>query len=509
MRSRFHAAIYQAIDDGYNQIPSTDLDNIDDDAFAKPSDSNIASNRQDDQNPSPEVHKGRVDEIDIPLWKIIVCFGALALISFAISFGIANNRGNYIINGRNTDRSGKWAVQFGTKSPEPVASSSLDWQTPSDDVDGDDVLNEEMEDDLNIKAVGYEENESVANGEQIADPYITPYALKWGQGYTVPWWAKKHDPKLKPKEIDKIYPSNEQLCFVHVGKAGGSTIGCSLGFSLHCSSENQTVSDGMLPTLTAHVFHRAINDCVNDNRYYLFVVRDPLARLMSAFYYERPNIREEGVVPGSWHARRRRFYYDCGFYIMEQFAKKGLIDFEGNVLIGDDVVRDECQTIAYEAITGRRGYLVHWSFNYQFYFDALKGPAHDKIVVIRNEHMVEDWNSIENLMGGRNDVVSGVNFPHDNSHKTNETEKFLSDESRRAFCQALCNDIHAYKSILRLGKNLKPEDVKESMAELRKVCPREADMADMERCQDDLPDIAVKIKRNRVALEEYSGKIKL
>ena len=86
----------------------------------------------------------------------------------------------------------------------------------------------------------------------------------------------------------------QQICLVHVGKAGGSTLGCMLGFSLHCDDNtaaaadaNSTIAEendggggggeeendktktsqlqlkGLLPIATTHVFHRGVNDCAD------------------------------------------------------------------------------------------------------------------------------------------------------------------------------------------------------------------------------------------------------
>ena len=48
---------------------------------------------------------------------------------------------------------------------------------------------------------------------------------------------------------------------------------------------------------------------------YLFVVRDPLARMLSDYNYERPNITEAKPYRKSWN--EHELYIDCKFWTLE------------------------------------------------------------------------------------------------------------------------------------------------------------------------------------------------
>ncbi|KAL7472059.1 hypothetical protein ACHAXS_012375 [Conticribra weissflogii] len=322
--------------------------------------------------------------------------------------------------------------------------------------------------------------------------------------YTLPPWAKKSIPYPSSIPIDK------QICFVHVGKAGGSTIGCSLGFSLHCSSNHTSPNNSLLAPSTTHTFHRGVYDCSEKEEYFLFVVRDPLARVLSAFNYDRPESRTgEGLGK---KFRKREFYLECPFWRLEDVAQLGLL---GKSASPDNLKADEatkstdtaiaaspkCRKMADEALKGIGNYLPHWYFNYQYYYEFL--PQNVNLLVIRNEHMVQDWNSIEALLSTENagmqaGVASAEDFPYDNSHKTTDAfDLFLSDESKVALCRALCNEIQVYKTILRKAVNLKVQDVESSiMDELKEFCPTEA-LND--ECKDEMPDIFDKIEARKGA----------
>ena len=151
----------------------------------------------------------------------------------------------------------------------------------------------------------------------ISDPQVLDYQsesqfeMLW-PSYELPLWAKK--------TMNYDIPSSQSICFVHVGKAGGSAVGCSLGFSLHCG--NSTQMDGVLPKITTTIFHKDVYDCHDDQAYYLFAIRDPIKRAISAFNYDRPDISDSYI-----YGRYIRFYEDCSFSTIEGWLRNICIDF--------------------------------------------------------------------------------------------------------------------------------------------------------------------------------------
>lgn len=301
--------------------------------------------------------------------------------------------------------------------------------------------------------------------------YDSPYEQRFPK-YKRPDWAEKTIP------YNEDVPTNKQLCFCHVGKAGGSTVGCSLGFSLHCSAEGQTIP-GLLPIITTHAFHRGVYDCQDDAAYFLFVIRDPLARMMSAFNYDRPQINN--TKPKSDLFKTQDFYVECPFWTLNDVAQSGLL--------GNGDASNNCQRKARLALQGKKEFIPHWYFNYQYYYEFI--PENAKLLVIRNEHIVDDWNSIEYLLGGRKDVMDSSLLPENNVHGKNSTDLYLSPDSRMALCKALCNEIQVYKTILRRAVNFIEEDVQISFQELRLQCPIETER---DICDVPMPDITEKIE---------------
>ncbi|KAL7501394.1 hypothetical protein ACHAWT_010673 [Skeletonema menzelii] len=291
----------------------------------------------------------------------------------------------------------------------------------------------------------------------------------------IPYWTAKRFP------LNKYITPDKQTCFMHVGKAGGSTIGCLLGFSLHCDTNNQTVTS-LLAASAAHASHRCVHDCSDEVAYNLFVVRDPLARALSAFNYGKQKLLEKQAKGWSRDKgfKDKEIYVDCDFWTLNDFAERGLVKDSHNTT-------KECQSIAKEALLGGENSLVHWYYNYQYYYELVSPNAN--IVVIRNEHIVDDWNSVETLLGGDADFTKEM-VPVNNAHEKKPEEVYLSDTAKVVLCETLCNEIQVYKSILKRAQNIKKEQYMESMEELRTSCPKEAVE---ESCADAKLDIREKV----------------
>jgi hypothetical protein len=293
---------------------------------------------------------------------------------------------------------------------------------------------------------------------------------------TLPRWFRKVIP------LNKYITADKQTCFVHVGKAGGSTIGCMLGFLIHCGDDdinNQTVSS-LLTATTAHAFHRGVYDCSDEAANYLFVIRNPLTRALSAFNYAKPDLNDKH--PFSKRFKDKEIYVDCNFWTLNDLAERGLVKNSHNTT-------EECRARAKNALIGTGDNLVHWYYNYQYYYELV--PPNANIVVIRNEHIVDDWNSVETMLGGSADLTK-ESLPVNNRYEKKPEEVYLSDTAKVVLCETLCNEIQVYKMILKRAQNMKKEHYIQSMQELMTSCPKEAME---ETCTDAKPDISFRVQR--------------
>jgi hypothetical protein len=185
---------------------------------------------------------------------------------------------------------------------------------------------------------------------------------------------RQHFPDIKlaryhikdSKKYNDTVSKDREICFVHVGKTAGSTVGCALGFKLHCHGVT-SITPGKLPQVTTRLFHSDEYNCFDDSAYYLFVVRNPIDRLVSAFNYDRPK-------DGNWTAHLERKTYlsktnvtqlhlDCPFDSIDNLARLGLSE-NGNTT-------DECKRRAGAFVEGTN-YGVHSLWNYQFHLEGGK-----------------------------------------------------------------------------------------------------------------------------------------
>lgn len=287
-------------------------------------------------------------------------------------------------------------------------------------------------------------------------PGLSPYRIRWQDRYPYPTWAYKTE-----NTVAYQFPP-KSVCFVHIGKTGGSTIGCSLGFNLHCSRERY-IPGGLLPTYTTHAMHNIWNDCPDNMPYYLFALRDPLERAKSAYLYDRRNIEEHEQDDHGQTA----LYVECPFFTLSDLALRGLAK-DGNA-------PDFCKKRARNAIQGNKRHGYHLYYNYKYYLQFSKALEYDssEVLVIRNNHMEEDWKSAEWAIGGEEKVETY--FPH-----TNTAEKsirlfddvHLSPAAHDVLCQALCEEIQWYKKIIASAVNLSDKQKAQTVQELS--CPVQA-----------------------------------
>jgi predicted AlkP superfamily phosphohydrolase/phosphomutase len=138
-------------------------------------------------------------------------------------------------------------------------------------------------------------------------------------------------------------------------------------------------------------------------------------------------------------------------------------------------------------------------FNYQFHLEGI--PKDGKVLVIRNEHLIHDWNHVEHFIGGGVKEIIDPNRGNEtigvmNKSKKDQSHKQLSKDSTKIICRQLCNEIVSYKKILRRSLNLNYQDIEESIEELRETCGKYADYEEGD-CSVPMPDITEKLIVNR------------
>ena len=294
---------------------------------------------------------------------------------------------------------------------------------------------------------------------------VSPHELRVPKE-SLPKWAHKRSRKGQGS-----IPHGKHICFAHVGKCAGSTIGCSLGFSLHCRDSKKR--EGLLPLYTTNVIHNGVNDCPNHMPYYLFPLRNPIERVKSAYVYDRPMSPEDVYRRND---RQDELYNECPFWTLEELATNGLAD--------DGMASKVCKKRASRAIQGFEKHGYHLWYNIRWFVQqtqVFSSSSTSQILVIRTEHLVDDWNSAEGLLQSGDDVPSQnstflKSFDRNNASSRNTTDgdSNLSEKALQLLCFYLCEEIRLYKMLLLKAINLNKNDYVESMEELETVCPVQA-----------------------------------
>ncbi|CAB9510118.1 expressed unknown protein [Seminavis robusta] len=337
----------------------------------------------------------------------------------------------------------------------------------------------------------------------------------------------------------KLPPLKRNITFVHIGKAGGSTIACSLRWGRqyiqnHCDNidydaiDNYDPKTAKRPYIPESAISRHVN-CYTHWRMHLscmymhgdhpfsgmdptksdrnpfgsrrllegskqpvlpkrhndFLVnlRSPLDRIASWFTYE--HIENHGIV----YKDRQ---YHCGQVVLgscyrhfEHLTTIGLgfprPSPNQPLKVGTNLSATECSHWAWAAVQGNMPADYHNAFNYEWYAhrlldDSLNSQA--DMFVLRVEHLEQDWTTVDRMLGG-----TGA-FPSTLASRQNSAEikplrvpnHNTTDLGILNLCRALCEEIQVYKRFLLAAVNLSPGDVQASGDELRQRCPEERDV---------------------------------
>jgi hypothetical protein len=293
--------------------------------------------------------------------------------------------------------------------------------------------------------------------------------------------------------ITGIHNSLGPYCLVHVGKTAGGTLSCRFGSWLAKNCKKQT--NQRPSVLSKHVLGKLHKNrdwgCLKRNgrqrpelpAVWLFTLRHPLDRIVSWFHYEHLHLNHISETTSN----RPALYGDC-FDDMNDLSQIGLkqaweynstnTETQPERESSDPNISPKCAKRAWNAITGKVGYEYHNFYNYRYYrdwVDHVMGPTNYTILVIRSEHLEEDWSRLEELynhkQGSTNMIVKGKQddyFATVQRHKSNSS---LSPDSYLNLCRALCQEIQIYSFLLKGAINLTPQQLQQSMDELHAKCP--------------------------------------
>jgi len=332
--------------------------------------------------------------------------------------------------------------------------------------------------------------------------------------------ANRHFPPL-PFDIWTRQEENKFL-FLHVGKAGGSTIFCNFvvprleefksDVNFWCRNMKPATAEEMAnPPVYSQKYGKRLHmtkmddDTVTQYNAFLVSLRNPITRIISAYDYEKSN-------KNRWVQKSYPAFKQC---------------FPNSVLISDLLLcMDEnitsatynmcgmnsstyCRQLGAKAVKGEiESYRSHMTYNYQFYEDQFlyavnsnktntnttntTTTTNHRMLALRIEHLEEDLENLEiflktgkvvvaNNTGVYTAVVSAERAKNRINVGRSKTGSITST-AYRILCQLLCKDIQSYKRFLFRAENLNKEMILDSMQDLFKYCPTEG-LAINEDCE--------------------------
>jgi hypothetical protein len=284
-------------------------------------------------------------------------------------------------------------------------------------------------------------------------------------------------------------PLNPQLYFIHVGKAGGTTIHKSMELELtvpeviclanesvtnagsnqpsKCRRRKFAIGTSALEKSIVGFFHmmgvllspmqRAW--LMNNTNVFLFTVREPIDRLISTYNYHR-GTGASNKIPTKLQ------FYDL-FY--NKCFPGGLEDM---ITMLRNNTKPNCTPLGMNTLTGRAlqgGW--HFMYNYIHYknYTMDQSPDH-AVAVIRTEHLWDDVVHLDKLLGGTGDFGN-----HTGTKSTHGSEKYqynneLSESNTVFLCCLLHKDLESYQAIILRALNLEYDEKQEALSHLLNRC---------------------------------------
>jgi hypothetical protein len=135
--------------------------------------------------------------------------------------------------------------------------------------------------------------------------------------------------------------------------------------------------------------------------------------------------------------------------------------------VGKDV--GNCTEHARAAVDGNEPSMVHFWGNYQ----KMAAPIHSKalVYVMRNEHLWQDWHSVNRMLDSTRGVHSVQKHARDVQKVRQPVTRDLSDEGRAFLCGAIEKEYGVFFRLLERAVNLDETDIQEARDKAMQNCP--------------------------------------
>jgi hypothetical protein len=301
--------------------------------------------------------------------------------------------------------------------------------------------------------------------------------------YKDPMTVNLRGPNDYPEHNSFLPDDDTRIFFIHVGKAGGMTLRDSVisanESKIKCAYKNSLSGKDYRPCYkfqpeasqldqkTLGIFHmNAVNMkpeeqqwLLDNTNVFLFSVRDPIDRLLSAYNYHRQLKLGKGWGKGV-------FYTQC--------FPNGLDEMVQRVAGMDTMLNEYCRRLGVDTLLGKenRGGGEHFQYGYQWYKSQSmdKRPSH-QVAAVRTERMWEDISHLDQLLGGTGEFeAAGSKNTHGSESYTFSYSGDLTYEHTRFLCCLIYKEIEAYQLMILKAMNLGDVHKRLTLSHLMKRC---------------------------------------
>jgi Sulfotransferase family len=305
--------------------------------------------------------------------------------------------------------------------------------------------------------------------------------------------------------------------FVHVGKAGGSTVetafdtmSCHQVFRRadgHVRGPNKTElaecykrkhrDDSPFSDQVALQLHLGnsprLMPQIKNFTTFMYTVRNPITRMISAFNYLHPN-NTKSVYARFMTPNKEIFYRSCFPQVQDLFQAVDsiyhpknfdqTIDYDMNEPPTDTQSYAYCQYLAMAVLQAKTQALfkinVHLFYNYHYYWQYTGQMFPEKeILALRTEHMWQDIIDLDVATGGSGKFVTKGYIAR--SNPVAKTKRTKATREYQSMCCVLWGELDLFQKIIYRAINLTPQQKLESLQDVWHTCGIESE--DQEKYQ--------------------------
>ena len=203
---------------------------------------------------------------------------------------------------------------------------------------------------------------------------------------------------------------------------------------------------------------------LNNTNVFLYTIRDPIDRIVSAFYYHKSEFEKKvdvlnGTIASEFHGNC--FPGDIGNMM-------SVMRYSGN-----KTSITKCKRLAEQVMEGQNfGRVTHFRYNYQYYQNYTLGKQpHHAIAVIRMENMWDDIIKLDRMLGGTGNVKGmGAHHTHGSERYSSSSNKTLSVANTLYLCCFLYKEMEVYQTFVLRAFNLNAKQKEETLSKLLDHC---------------------------------------